>query len=316
LESIEDGCKNRRAAETLTPIRKSLGIALRARPLLGPRSAAELHAADSVMQPPLLSLAHLTVLDAGPLALFEAAAAAGFDAVGLRIVPPLPSDSIIPVVGDLPLQRQIKARMRDTGVRIFDVEAVWLMPHTDVGGLLPALDLAADLGARYLLSVGHDPDWNRLRDNFAALCKAANARGLRVMLEFIPYAQCASLDAAHQLLRAAGVSAGLLVDALHLSRAAAIPADIKSYDPELFSYMHLCDASKVPPPASGLRDEARGGRLYPGEGGLPLLDFIAAFPTGTPIAIEAPCRARSQLPAKERASLAMAAVRRLLSSRP
>jgi len=267
------------------------------------------------MKPPLLSLAHLTVLDADPLNLLECAAAAGFDAVGLRIVPPLPSDSIVAVVGDLPLQRQIKARMRDTGVGIFDVEAVWLMPHTDVAALLPALDLAAELGARYLLTVGHDPDRSRLRDNFATLCEATQARGLRAMLEFIPYAQCASLAEAHRLLAAASaVSAGLLVDALHLSRSEAIPADIKGYDPGLFCYMHLCDAPLKAPAAADLRHEARGGRLYPGEGGLLLAAFIAAFPQGTPIAIEAPCRALSQLPAKQRASLAMAATHRLLSS--
>ena len=271
-------------------------------------------AADQMPKPPLISLAHLTVLDADPITLIDSAAAAGFDAIGLRIVPPLATDSIIPVIGDLPLQRQIKARMRDTGVGIFDVEAVWLMPHVDVAALLPALDCAADLGARFVLTVGHDPDWHRLQDNFAALCAAALARKLRVMLEFIPYAACASLVEAHRLLAASAVSAGLLVDALHLSRSGASPLDIRGYEPQLFSYMHLCDAPELAPAAEGLRDEARGGRLFPGEGGLPLKAFMAAFPTGTPIAIEAPSRALSRLPAKERASRAMAATRRLLSS--
>src|SRR5262245_21103541 len=262
---------------------------------------------------PLISLAHLTILDADPLGLIEAAASAGFDAVGLRIVPPLPTDTIIPVLGDLPLQRQIKDQMRDNGVAIFDVEAVWLTPVTRVGTLLPALDLGADLGARYLLTVGHDPDWHRLCDNFGRLCEAAHVRGLRVMLEFIPYAACASLREAHRLLSAVSpASAGLLVDALHLSRSNASPIDIKDYDPELFSYLHLCDAAKTAPAPAEWRNEARGGRLYPGEGGLWLKDFLAAFPSATPIAVEAPSRARSHLSPKERAGLAMAATRRLL----
>ena len=267
------------------------------------------------MQPPLISLAHLTILDADPITLIEAAAAAGFDAIGLRIVPPLPSDTIFPVLGDLSLQRQIKSRMRDTGVDILDVEAIWLTPGTDVAALLPALDLGADLGASHLLTVGHDPDWSRLCDNFAALCGAAYARSLRVMLEFIPYAECASLRQAHRLLSATSpASAGLLVDALHLSRANASPADIKGYDPALFSYLHLCDAPETPPAAAGLRNEARGGRLYPGEGGLWLKDFLAAFPAATPVAIEAPNHALSHLSAKERARLAMTATRRLLDA--
>jgi len=265
------------------------------------------------MRPPLISLAHLTILDADPVTLIESAASAGFDAVGLRIVPPLPTDTIIPVLGDLSLQRQIKGQMRDTGVGILDVEAIWLTPRTDVAALLPALDLGADLGARYVLTVGHDPDWHRLCENFAALCEAAYARGLRVMLEFIPYAACASLREAHRLLCAAApASAGLLVDALHLSRSNANPIDIKGYNPELFSYLHLCDATTTPPAGADLRNEARGGRLYPGEGELWLKDFLAAFPVGTPVAIEAPDHARSHLSPKERAGLAMAATRRLL----
>jgi len=245
----------------------------------------------------------------------ESAAAAGFDAVGLRIVPPLPTDTIVPVIGRPSLQRRIREKMRDTGVGILDVEAVWLMPHVDVTGLLPALDLAAELGARYVLTVGHDPDWHRLCDNFSALCAAAQARGLRVMLEFIPYAACASLGEAHRLLLAVSSgSAGLLIDALHLSRANGSPDDLKHYDPKLFSYVHLCDAAKMPPAPAALRDEARGGRLYPGEGGLWLKEFLAAFPADTPIAIEAPNAAYSHLPPSERAALAMAATRRLLVS--
>jgi sugar phosphate isomerase/epimerase len=265
------------------------------------------------MRSPLISLAHLTILDADPITLIEAAASAGFDAVGLRIVPPLPTDTIIPVLGDLPLQRQIKRKMRDTGVGILDVEAIWLTPRTDVAALLPALDLGADLGASYVLTVGHDPNWNRLCDNFGALCEAAHTRGLRVMLEFIPYAECANLREAHRLLRAASpASAGLLVDALHLSRSKASPLEINGYDPALFSYLHLCDAAQTPPAAAELRNEARGGRLYPGEGGLWLKDFLAAFPSATPVAIEAPSHARCHLTPKERAGLAMTATRSLL----
>jgi hypothetical protein len=77
-----------------------------------------------------MSLAHLTVLDADPLALIDAGAAGGFDAVGLRIVPPVAADQMVPVVGDLPLQRAIKDRLRSTGLVILDVEAIWLTPET------------------------------------------------------------------------------------------------------------------------------------------------------------------------------------------
>jgi sugar phosphate isomerase/epimerase len=261
---------------------------------------------------PLLSLAALTIIDADPVTLIDAGAAGGFDAVGLRIVPPLPTDTIIPVVGDLPLQRRIKARMADTGITIFDVEAIWLMPYTDVVKLKPALDLAAELGAGYVLTVGNDPDWGRMTANLTRLCDETHMRGLRVVLEFIPYSQVHSLAAAHKLLTlATPKNAGLLVDALHLSRSGGHPSDIAKFDPSLFSYMHICDAPAAMPALDGVRAEARSGRLYPGEGELWLPEFVGAFPPCTPAAIEAPSVRHAALPPQDRARLAGAACRRL-----
>jgi len=259
-----------------------------------------------------LSLAHLTVMDADPVGLIDAGTAGGFEAVGLRIVPPLPTDRIVPVIGDAPLQQRIKARLADTGLVILDVEAIWLMPETSVPALLPALDLAVELGARYVLVVGNDPDWGRMRNNFARLAEACAARALRPMLEFIPYAQIGTLAEAHRLVQeASSENAGLLVDAIHLSRSGGAPSDLARYDPALFSYFHLCDVPMTPPPSEELRAEARGDRLYPGEGGLWLRDFIAAFPPGTPAAVEAPSRRHAALPPSGRARLAGDACRHL-----
>ncbi|SRR5579871_724852 len=262
---------------------------------------------------PLLSLAHFTVIDADPIALIEAAQTAGYDAVGLRIVAPFPTDRIVPVIGDRNMIRSIKNRLADTGLRIFDVEAIWLSAESDVTSLEPALDVAVELNARYVVVAGRDPDRGRLAENISRLCTAANLRGIRVMLEFLPYSEIRSLAEAVALLKDVGPeNAGVLVDALHLSRSGGSPADLARYDPALFSYMHLCDAPAVPPAPEGVRPEARGGRLYPREGGLWLGDFIRAFPRDTPIAIEAPNERRGGLAPAARASLAMSGTRRLL----
>jgi sugar phosphate isomerase/epimerase len=261
----------------------------------------------------LLSLAHLTVLDADPVALIDAAAAGGFAAVGLRIVPPFPGETIVPVVGDAGMQHRIKQRLRDTGIAILDVEAIWLRPDTQIEALKPALETGAELGAKYVLTIGFDDDEARLLDNFGALCAAAHGYGLRTMLEFIPYSVLGTLQKAHDLLVAAApANAGLLVDALHLSRSGGEPADIAAFDPALFSYVHLCDAPRVKPPPERNRDEARGNRLYPGDGELWLDAFVDAFAADTPVAVEAPVAAFSHLPAAERARRAGEATRRLL----
>ena len=264
---------------------------------------------------PKLSLAHLTVLAAKPLELIEIAEQAGFDAVGLRIVAPLPGDTITPVVGDIPLQREIKRRLSLSDVSILGIEAVWLMPDSSVDALKPALEVGAELGAQNLLIVGNDPDRGRLIDRFGALCTACAMFGLRPMLEFIPYSQIKSLAEAHDMLTAAkAADAGLLVDALHLSRSGGSPADILHYPPSLFSYAHLCDAVAVPPPADGLRKEARGEKLYPGEGGLWLQDFVMAFPKNTPLEIEAPAARHAHLSLSGQAELAARLTRDLLGS--
>ena len=262
---------------------------------------------------PLLSLANLTVVEADPITLIEAAQAGGYDAIGLRIVPPFPTDHVFPVIGDRNVIRSIKRRLLETRVRVLDVEAIWLTAESDVATLEPALDTAVELGAGYVIVVGNDPARGRLAGNVSRLCAAASLRGLRVMLEFIPYSHIRSLAQAVALLADVGpANAGVLVDALHLSRSGGSPADLAQYDPALFSYMHLCDAPAIPPGPDGVRPEAREGRLYPGEGGLWLADFIRAFPRDTPIAIEAPSAHRAGLPAAERASLAASGTRQLL----
>ena len=75
-----------------------------------------------------ISLAHLTVIDAGPIQLIEAAVAGGFDAIGLRIVAPTASDTIVPVIGVEPMLREIERRLADSALSILDIEAIWLAP--------------------------------------------------------------------------------------------------------------------------------------------------------------------------------------------
>lgn len=262
---------------------------------------------------PNLSLAHLTVMPATPLELIDAAVSAGFDAVGLRICPPLPGDTITPVVGDLPLQREIKRRLSQAGIFIMDVEAFWLMPDTSIDALLPFLEVGAELGASHILVVGNDPERTRLIDRFGAFCKACAGFGLRPMLEFIPYSQIRSLADAREVLTVSrATNAGILVDALHLSRSGGSPADIRKYPADLFSYLHLCDAPALPPVADEIRAEARGGRLYPGEGGLWLEDFVKAFPESTPLAIEAPSKRHGYLSRAGQAELAAHLTRELV----
>lgn len=262
-------------------------------------------------KPVRLSLAHLTVIDADPLQLIDAAQAGGFATIGLRIVPPLPTDNIVPVAGRKTLIRDIMDRLDATGVRVHDIEAVWLMPPTNVQSLRAALETGARLGAKHVLAVGNDPDPARLTDNFAALCDSANAVGLGVALEPISYVTLKTLRQALDMLdRVRKPNARLLIDALHFFRSGARSGDLAGIDPSLFPYIHLCDAPAAAP--ENLKAEARGDRFYPGEGELALGELLRALPAGVPIGVEAPCARYAGLPILERARICGAATRALL----
>jgi sugar phosphate isomerase/epimerase len=259
----------------------------------------------------LLALSHLTVLDAPPPELVEAAAGAGFDAVGLRVWP-AGGETPYPMLSDTPMLRETLVRLADSGVVVLDVEVLRLLPDSRAGEALRILDAAVRLGARNVLVIGNDPVEARLTERFAAVCAAAADRGLRACLEFMLFSSVRTLaDAIRILDRAAHPAGAVLVDALHLRRSGGSPADLAKVAPERLPYAQLCDAPAAPPPS--LVDEARSARLLPGDGELPLRALVQALPPDADLAVEAPVAALRTVPPAERALRAQAAVRRLLS---
>jgi len=262
-----------------------------------------------------IGLAPLTIIKAGPVEFISAAAASGFDFVTLRLVPPRPGDPYAPLVEDSALLRAARRRLVDTGLSVLDVEAIWLGPETDVGGFAPIFDVAAELGAKHVLTVGNDPDLGRTIDNVSALADLASRYGMNVALEFITYCHVANLEQALQVLRRVRrPNAGVLIDALQLCRAGVSPSALKAVPPELFLYFQLCDARRAQPgTVNELRAEARGSRLYPGEGELPLAALMDVMPAGIPISVEAPCAGYADRPALEQAQRAAEATRKFLT---
>lgn len=260
-----------------------------------------------------LSLAHLTLMGADPIELIEAAAAAQFTHIGMRILPPGPDVPMRSVVGDAAYQRSIAQWLKQSGLTVLDIEAFWLTAETDVAAIAPAFAFGAELGATYAVVVGNDRDPVRLADNHGRLTSLAGQYGLKTSLEFIPYSEVKTLAEAKEIVRGCGLAnAGLLIDALHLDRSGGSPAELTQLQPGMLHYLHLCDAPAArPADLAATRREARGGRLYPGEGALPLAAVLAA--TGeVPIAIEAPDGRRAALSFADQARAARAAALDLL----
>jgi sugar phosphate isomerase/epimerase len=262
------------------------------------------------MNPANVALAQLGMSDEGPLAMIEAAAAAGFGAVGL----PLKSGALKPlhteIVGNPALIRDIRSACRDTGVRIFDVEALVLGHLPPPDRLRHLLEVAATLGAGRISCLGYEPSRGRgdLQGEEAVddLCHLAAGFGLRVCIEFMAFRSINSLARTVEVIGGSG--AGIVLDALHVQRTGTSVAEIAALPAGIVSHLQLCDAAAVAPPPEALAEEARGGRLLPGEGVIPLQAIIAALPPATPMSLEIPARALADLSVTERARIGAASI--------
>lgn len=262
-----------------------------------------------------LSLHHLTILDAHPLELVDAAAAAGFEYCGLRLVAPTGAAPVVDVPGDPALVRELRARFDATGVRLLDIEAVWLNAETDIASLLLVLETGRVLGARHVLCVGNDNERGRQLDNFGRLCEAADAFGLSVGLESITYCAVGTPADALDMVRAsAQPNARVLIDALQFFRSGATIDQVGTIDPALIEYIQICDAPRTAPESlEERRREARTARLLPGDGELPLRNLLSELRRDLPLAVEAPTLALRGLPFDEQARRIHARVRSFLA---
>lgn len=263
-----------------------------------------------------LSLAHLTCLTTPPPDLVSLAAEAGYDYASLRLTEVTPGDAF-PIIQDRAMLRETKARIASTGVGILDVELARLTPTAKPSDFLPMLDTAAELGARHLLTQAHDPDWERARDNYAALSELAASRGLTTDIEFLTWTRMATLnDAARLALESGRSNAGVMIDTLHFSRSNCDPADIAALPARLFHFIQIADAPALAPTTvEGLIHTAREARLMPGQGGLDLAAILRALPAGTPISIEIPNAAlAARIPDPQRVRAALDATRILLQN--
>lgn len=262
----------------------------------------------------VLSLAHLTVMDASPFELIDAAVAGGFDAIGLRLISGAHTPLKLDLLANRPAVAEVKARLKATGIGALDVEAFSLTPTPDFDRFEAALEIAAELGFSRLLTNSQDPDEDRFLANFVRLADLASQYGVRVGLEFISYFVVASLgDAKRVLARAEHPNTGILLDALHLSRSGGDPDDLRGLTAVDYAYAQLCDAHAERPADADRPREARTDRLPLGAGALWLDRLVAVLPAGVPIGIEAPVLADAHLPIVERGRRAGAAARAFLA---
>lgn len=261
------------------------------------------------------SLAFLTLLDCEPSEAIRIAAEAGYDMVGLRLLPAAPNEAPYPILSDERVLKEAVSALKETGMVVADVEIVRLKPETNVSDFQQFLASAARLGAHHVLVAGDDPDKARLTDRFASLCQLAAGYGLTADLEFMPWTNVPDLKAALSIVEGAGEpNGGVLIDALHFARSTTTLEEVTRVPRRLINYVQFCDGpADYDPSHDGLIKIARGERLFPGEGNVDCVGLARVIPPDATISVEVPnLDLVKRLSPLERAQAGLSATRRVL----
>ncbi|MEW1980524.1 sugar phosphate isomerase/epimerase [Citricoccus sp. NPDC079358] len=246
-----------------------------------------------------LGLAHLSALHLSPPELIDAAAAAGFTSVGIRVHPATQNERPYPVSAGSPMSKKTLGRMEATGLTVRDVEAFTLDGIRSKEQWIPALESGAALEAEILNVICGDPDSGRLKDALSALVEDAKAYKIRPSVEPISYQALDSVTAAGALVEQTGC--GIMLDVLHFVRAGGRVAELRDLPPNAVAVIQLCDGPastpSLPTPdlmplgqdvnGSARQIESRAKRLAPGRGDFPLTEILRALPDA-PISVEVP----------------------------
>jgi sugar phosphate isomerase/epimerase len=235
---------------------------------------------------PPIGLASGVTPELSPPDTVSAAAAGGFDSVGLWVETAGWTSAT---------SAEVRRRVADAGLSVIDVEVVWIKPGPLDPDHLRILDIGGEVGAVHALAVSDDPDPGATAAKYAALCEHAGSVGIALALEFGVFTKVKSLAAASAILRAVDhPSMRLLPDTLHIDRSGTTMAELAGVPPAWLSYAQICDAEAERPDPDdydAIIDEAVWGRRLLGEGALDVDGFVGALPAGLPFSVELRSRA-------------------------
>lgn len=242
-----------------------------------------------------LALAHLTAIGLSTPEIVTLAADIGCEGVALN-----PGTIKIDLGGpisrldhDPSIRRATAQALAATGVQIDLIDALGIEPKFSLGENAAMLEIFRELGATRFNIVVMDSEMSRVSENLAAVCAFADRIGVLPMLEF------SGLGGPISSLKIAAGLAGsgeypslkLMIDSLHLARCGETPADIAALDPALIGAAQICDGPLAHPGKEAYRHEALFERGIPGEGELPLLDFLKSIPADVLVSPEVPLKA-------------------------
>jgi sugar phosphate isomerase/epimerase len=223
-------------------------------------------------------IAPTTLMRVPTLEYIETAARAGYDGIGLRLYPS-PGMQFFPTVGDPDMEAKVKAKVRDTGIRVYEIFTCYLTEDMDLEAMKRAHAFGAELGAEWALVIGDDEDWGRQVDNFGKLCDNAAEFGLTCTLEApVNRRKLTTLDLNLKLIADAGRdNVGISVDPVQYMRSGSEMSELKKVDPKLIPYTQICDCTTMTPMEP---------YCMPGEGIVNLKEMFDIMPQGIPLSLE------------------------------
>ncbi len=262
---------------------------------------------------PIISLDHLTVVGVSPVEFVDIAADAGYDAISPFAggSPRAPAHRL--TVGDGPTEAMV-ARLRERGIAVNNLDGLVITSRIDWDEYARLIDLGVHIGAKRGVTLIFDRDTARATDNFCRLAEMAANGGLGLVLEFGRLTEVRSLAAAVRFVALAGHPVSVLVDLMHLIQAGETPADIARHDPAVITAAQFCDSRAALDDDEYMHDSFYQ-RMVPGDGELPVVEFLRALPAHTAIGLEVPLKSlqESGVSHFERARLLLERTRALLA---
>lgn len=227
------------------------------------------------------SLAYLTTPGVEPLDQIRIAAEAGYDYVSLRTIPMgLPGEPQVCLEKDPQLFKEVKAALKDTGMKLFDIELVRVREDLPCD-FRKAFECGAELGATDVLSSVWTKDHAFAVEQYGKICEQAKEFGLTINLEFPIVSGLTTLDetmAIQDKVNAPNLK--LLMDMIYCHWDGVTAEKIKALDASRFGVIHLCDCPKD---TQGLEiaQVVREAREYCGRGAIDLVGLLKALPENT-----------------------------------
>ncbi|QHE73297.1 sugar phosphate isomerase/epimerase family protein [Rhodococcus sp. WAY2] len=212
----------------------------------------------------------------------------------------------------------------DHGITVAELETLAFSPTPTTEELDAArrmVEVGHVLDARHMnvivgLPGGTPIERDEVATGFAQICDIAAEAGMLVGIEFMPFRAVATLQDAMSVIDMAGrLNGGLVVDSYHFFRGGTCFEDLAAVPAERIITLQVTDLPWDPP--ADLLVETQTGRLLPGEGELPLLDWIRtvdATGANAPVGVEILSDTLRELSVDEVARATYESTRRLLET--